>query len=200
MRRTDARSGTWELLFCAMTEPTLVNVVEINGENGRNYFNVLVGRVNAPKKSLRGMEYNAGNQQNDLEIFSLRANIFRVANSSYECIPRSLQWVFVGVIEGRSTTLWRSSCSSTRNPCEFPQRLLPHFETFPAVFDDIDISKNINPAQFQQPLTFPLLPTSAQDGTLCHGRDPLHGNGALRSLKAEYQSLSPRLRRSSSAK
>lgn len=133
VRRTDARSGTWELLFCAMIEPTLVNVVEINGENGRNYFNVLVGRVNALKKSLRGMEYNAGSQQNDLEIFSLRANIFRVANSSYECIPRSLQWVFVSVIDGYSTALWRSSCSSTRNPCEFSQRLLPHFETFPAV-------------------------------------------------------------------
>lgn len=60
VRRTDARSGTWELLFCAMTEPNLANIIEINGENGRNYFNVLIRRVNAPKKSLGGMEYNAG--------------------------------------------------------------------------------------------------------------------------------------------
>lgn len=58
VRRTDARSGTWELLFCAMTEPNLANIIKINGENGRNYFNVLVRRVNAPKKSLGGMEYN----------------------------------------------------------------------------------------------------------------------------------------------
>lgn len=97
VRRTDAKSGTWELLFCAMTEPTLANVVEINGENGRNYFNVLVGRVNAPKKSLGEMGYNAGSQQNDLGIFSLRINIFRVANSSYTKEPTV---VFVGVIEG----------------------------------------------------------------------------------------------------
>ena len=54
VRRTDARSGTWELLFCAMAEPTLANVVEKNGENGRNYFNVLVRRVNAPRKVLEG--------------------------------------------------------------------------------------------------------------------------------------------------
>lgn len=50
----------------------------------------------------------------------------------------------------------------------------------------IDISKNIHPAQSQQPSTFPLLATSVQDGALRHGRDPLHGNGALRSLKAEH--------------
>ena len=60
VRRTDARSGTWELLFCAMTEPNLANVIEINGENGRNTFNVLVRRVNAPKENLGRREYNAG--------------------------------------------------------------------------------------------------------------------------------------------
>lgn len=60
VRRTDARSGTWELLFCAMIELNLANVIEINGEMAEIIFNVLVHRVNAPKKSLGGMEYNAG--------------------------------------------------------------------------------------------------------------------------------------------
>lgn len=71
-------------------------------------------------------------------------------------------------------------------PASFRSGFFRISRLFPRLLDDIDISKNINPAQFQQPSTFPLLPTSAQDGTLCHGRDPLHGNGALRSLKAEH--------------
>lgn len=53
VRRTDARSGTWELLFCAMTEPNLANIIEINGENGRNYFNVLVHSKCTEEKSWR---------------------------------------------------------------------------------------------------------------------------------------------------
>ena len=152
VRRTDARSGTWELLFCAITEPALVNVVEINGENGRNYFNVLVDGVNAPKKSLRGMEYNAESQQNDLEIFSLRANIFCVASSSYECIPRSLQWVFFGVIEGCSTALW------AKFMLEIPASIRSGFfrisRLFPRWFDDIDISKKYQSGSIPATLDF----------------------------------------------
>ena len=71
-------------------------------------------------------------------------------------------------------------------PASFRSGFFRISRLFPRWFDDIDISKNINPAQFQQPSTFSLLPTSAQDGTLCHGRDPLHSNRALRSLKAEH--------------
>jgi hypothetical protein len=113
-----------------------------------------------------------------LEIFSLRANIFRVADSSYERIPRSLRWFFVGVIEGCTEALHVGV--SLRSGFFRISRLFPRW------FDDIDISKIIHPAQFQQPSTFPLLATSVQDGALRHGRDPLHGNGALRSLKAEH--------------
>ena len=80
-----------------------------------------------------------------MKILSLRANIFRVANSNYERIPNGLRWFLLKAAAQRfgqvhvHQSLRVSAAASSA------------FRDFPAVVRHL---QNIHPAQFQQSSTF----------------------------------------------